>query len=70
MPLSEIELLRRTGVPEEAILHSIRVAEKALEVSERVKVKVDRELVRRGALFHDIGKARTTPSSTAGWAPR
>jgi uncharacterized protein len=55
----EIELLRETGVPEEAIQHSLNVAEKALEIAARVEIKNDAELIRKGALFHDIGKSHT-----------
>ncbi len=55
----EIALLRETGVPEEAIKHSLNVAEKALEIAARVEIKTDAELIRKGALFHDIGKSHT-----------
>ncbi len=56
---SDIEILRRTGVSEEDIKHCIKVAEKALEVAQRTGVEVDMELIGRGALFHDLGKATT-----------
>ena len=36
-----------------------KVAEKALEIAERTNNELDMELVGRGALFHDLGKART-----------
>ncbi|MEJ5377396.1 MAG: HDIG domain-containing metalloprotein [bacterium] len=55
----DIDLLRRAGVSDEDIEHSVRVARKALEIAERTGVPMDMELVGRGALFHDLGKARS-----------
>jgi uncharacterized protein len=56
---SDIALLRKAGVPEEDIKHCKKVADKALEIAQRIGQKVDMELVGRGALFHDLGKAVT-----------
>jgi len=56
---SDIALLRKAGVPEDDISHGIKVAEKALEIARRTGLKLDMELVGRGALFHDLGKALT-----------
>lgn len=56
---SDIALLRKAGVPEDAIEHCKKVAEKALEIAVRTGQKIDMELVGRGALFHDLGKAVT-----------
>jgi|TARA_B100000315_G_scaffold260330_1_gene320898 uncharacterized protein len=55
----EIELLKKIGVPQKAIQHSIKVAEKSLEIAARVKKKADIEIIRQGGLFHDIGKSKT-----------
>ena len=57
--MKEISMLEKAGCPEEAVLHSIEVSRKALEISSRVKILVDRKLIARGAIFHDLGKART-----------
>ncbi|MFZ5643217.1 MAG: HDIG domain-containing metalloprotein [Bacillota bacterium] len=57
--MKEIENLRNAGCPEEAIEHSVEVARKALEISSRVSINVDRELIIRGAIYHDLGKAKT-----------
>lgn len=57
--MKEIAILEKSGCPEEAILHSVEVARKALEISSRVKIPVDRKLIARGAVFHDLGKAKT-----------
>jgi len=56
---SDVEILRRAGVSEDDIKHSVKVAEKALEIAKRTKANIDMELVGRGALFHDLGKAKT-----------
>lgn len=56
---SDIGLLRRTGVSGDDIKHCIKVAEKALEIAQRTGANVDMELIGRGALFHDLGKAKT-----------
>jgi uncharacterized protein len=56
---ADIALLRQAGVSEEDIAHSVKVAEKALEIASRIKKNLDMELVGRGALFHDLGKAKT-----------
>lgn len=56
---ADIDLLRRAGVSEADIAHSLKVAEKALEIADRTGQALDFELVGRGALFHDLGKAKT-----------
>lgn len=56
---SDIALLRKAGVSEDDIKHCIKVSEKALEIAKRTGVKLDLALVVRGALFHDLGKAKT-----------
>lgn len=59
LAMKDIDTLRKAGCPEEAINHSVEVARKALEISTRVKVDVDRQLVIRGAIYHDLGKAKS-----------
>lgn len=56
---SDMEILRAAGVSEDDIAHCVKVAEKALEIAGRTGAEVDMELVCRGALFHDLGKAET-----------
>lgn len=55
----DIDLLRQAGVSEPDIEHSVAVASKALEIAKRTHAELDMELVGRGALFHDLGKAKT-----------
>jgi uncharacterized protein len=56
---SDIQILRETGVSEKDISHCLKVAQKALEIAGRTGASLDMELVGRGALFHDLGKAKT-----------
>jgi uncharacterized protein len=57
---NDIDVLRTAGVSEDDITHSVHVAEKALDIARRINGKdIDQELVGRGALFHDLGKAKT-----------
>ena len=57
--MQDIEALEKAGCPDEAVFHSIEVARKALEISSRVGIPVDRKLIIRGAVYHDLGKAKT-----------
>jgi len=62
LPTSDFafELLRILRVPYQVRKHSIKVAEKALEIANMIKKKrVDKNLVEIGALLHDIGRAKT-----------
>jgi uncharacterized protein len=56
---SDLTLLRETGVSEPDTAHCVKVAEKALEIAKRTGAELDLELVGRGALLHDLGKAKT-----------
>ena len=57
---TDIDILRKAGVSEDDIVHSTHVAEKALEMVRRIGGNgIEQELVGRGALFHDLGKAKT-----------
>ncbi len=56
---ADIDLLRDNGVSEDDIAHCLRVADKALEIAYRTKADLDFEFIGRGALFHDLGKAKT-----------
>ncbi len=60
---ADIAILRKAGMNATDLAHSIKVAEKSLEIARRIsaasKVEIDMELVGRGALFHDLGKVKT-----------
>jgi len=57
--MKETATLVNAGCPKEAVQHSLEVARKALEIASRVKIPVDKHLLARGAIFHDLGKAKT-----------
>ena len=57
---SDTDMLRDAGMSAEDIMHSVQVAEKGLEIARRIgDARIDQELIGRGGLFHDLGKART-----------
>ncbi len=56
---ADLAILLEAGLSQEDIRHSILVAEKALDIARRTGKDLDRELIARGALFHDLGKALT-----------
>ncbi len=56
---ADIEILRKAGVSERDIIHSKKVSDKAVEIAKRTGAEISIELVARGGLFHDLGKART-----------
>jgi len=55
----DIDILDKSGLSHTDRVHCIKVAEKALEISRRIDDEINIELVGRGALFHDLGKAKT-----------
>lgn len=54
----EIELLRRENTPENVIQHCIAVCRKAMKIAANFD-NADKDLIRKGALLHDIGRSRT-----------
>lgn len=63
LDMGDIKLLQDAGMSAADLDHSLKVAGKALEFARRItaarKATVDLELTGRGALFHDLGKAKT-----------
>jgi len=57
--MNDDEILIQAGCSADVVAHCIVVSQLALSLAERAKVSVNRELVRRGGLFHDIGRSRT-----------
>ncbi|MEJ2295547.1 MAG: HDIG domain-containing protein [Candidatus Lokiarchaeota archaeon] len=54
------DLLKKLKVPYQVRRHSLKVAEKALELAYQIKkTGVDLDLVEIGALLHDIGRSKT-----------
>ena len=54
------DLLKKLKVPYQVRKHSLKVAEIALEIANRInKVEVNKNLIEIGALLHDIGRSKT-----------
>jgi len=57
--MKDVDILVTAGCSADVVAHCIMVSKVALSVADRAAVRVDRELVRQGGLFHDIGRSRT-----------
>lgn len=57
--MRKVDVLVQAGCPADVVAHCQKVSNMAVSIAERVKEPVDRELVRLGGLFHDIGRSRT-----------
>ncbi|RME69542.1 MAG: HDIG domain-containing protein, partial [Nitrospirae bacterium] len=53
------EILTRVGCDTHVQEHILAVRKLALEIADSLKVPVDRDLVEKGAVYHDIGRAKT-----------
>lgn len=54
----ELELLRKVNTPENVIDHCKAVYAKAMKIASNFD-DVDEDLIRKGALLHDIGRSKT-----------
>ena len=55
-----LKLLESVNLASSIIQHSIQVANKALEIADRLKnIRIDRKLIETGGLLHDIGRSRS-----------
>ena len=54
----ELEILKKEDTPENVIKHSKAVYEKAIVISSNFE-NADIELIKKGALLHDIGRSKT-----------
>jgi len=57
--MHDVEVLINAGCSKDVVAHCTAVSDVALSLAKKIKTLVDRELVRQGGLFHDIGRART-----------
>jgi uncharacterized protein len=57
--MEDVEVLVNAGCTPDVVAHCVAVSSIALSIADRLKISVDRELVRQGGLFHDIGRSRT-----------
>jgi uncharacterized protein len=56
---NDLKYLKLAGCSESVIEHSVAVTEKAIEIADSVTVNVDMDLVKKGAIHHDIGRSKT-----------
>ena len=54
----EIELLKKENTPQNVIQHSIAVCKKAMKIASNFD-NANKDLIRKGALLHDIGRSKT-----------
>lgn len=54
----EIELLKKENTPPNVIEHSIAVCRKSLKIAANFD-DADKDLIRKGALLHDIGRSKS-----------
>lgn len=54
----EIKLLEKENTPKNVIEHSIAVCKKAMKIASNFD-DADKDLIRKGALLHDIGRSKT-----------
>jgi len=57
--MKDVVFLIKAGCSSDVVAHCIAVSNAALSIANHIAISVDRELVRQGGLFHDIGRART-----------
>ena len=56
---ADMAILKNAGISDADLAHCLKVADKAVEIAQRTGVRLDLELVGRGAFFHDLGKAKS-----------
>jgi uncharacterized protein len=57
--MREVDVLIQAGCAPDVVAHCHTVSKVALSIADRLNLPVDRELVRLGGLYHDIGRSRT-----------
>jgi len=55
----ELNYLKMVDCPESVIQHSIAVAKEAMKIADKVVINIDRNLILKGAVNHDIGRSKT-----------
>ena len=54
----ELKILKQEETPENVIEHSKAVCKKAMKIAANFK-DADKDLIKKGALLHDIGRSKT-----------
>ncbi len=57
--MTESDILAKAGCSPDVIAHCRAVSAMALSIADRIARKADREIIRLGGWFHDIGRSRT-----------
>ncbi len=57
--MADVDLLIQAGCSRDVVRHCVKVSNLAADIARRVQLPVDHDLVRKGGLFHDIGRSRT-----------
>jgi len=57
--MRDVDVLIQAGCSVDVVAHCRKVSSMALSLADRLREPADRELVRLGGLFHDIGRSRT-----------
>lgn len=55
----DLKYLKEAGCSDSVIRHSIAVAERALEIADSAGITINRDLIKKGAVNHDIGRSKT-----------
>jgi uncharacterized protein len=56
---SDVAVLVAVGCSPDVVEHCKTVSNMAILIANRMKIALDHDLVRRGGLFHDIGRSKT-----------
>ncbi len=56
---AEIETLRNAGCSEDVIEHCLTVCRLAVSIADGVEINIDKNLLKRGAILHDLGRSLT-----------
>ncbi|MEE9523132.1 MAG: TIGR00295 family protein [Thermodesulfovibrionales bacterium] len=56
---TDLKYLKEAGCSDSVIRHCVVVTKKALEIADEVMISVDKELIKKGGINHDIGRSKT-----------
>jgi uncharacterized protein len=57
--MREADILVTAGCSQDVVAHCVKVCKTALAIADRITIPYDRELLRLGGLYHDIGRSST-----------
>jgi uncharacterized protein len=56
---TDLKYLKEAGCTASVIQHCVVVTKKALELADEVAISVNKELIKKGGINHDIGRSKT-----------